>query len=388
MRSIITIVAIVSTTYLASAFRRTSSGFAEGPAEAGRHVQTSTDTARPSFAEFLADIRKEALSRGIKQEIIDTALDIDEPLPIVIERDRAQAETVLSLEAYLARRLTTKRIRTGREMLTRHRTLLDEVAAKYGVPPKIIVAIWGVESEYGRLTGIRPTITALATLAWDPRRSSFFRGELFDALDVLNRGDIELARMKGSWAGAMGQAQFMPSSYKKYAEDFDKDGRKDIWTTLPDVFASIGNYLKGKGWDEDETWGREVTTTPDASRRIAAEVGRRDGRCQALRDMTVPLSLERWQELGVRLPGGKPLPNDDIKASLVSGATRRFLVYRNYDAILEYNCANAYALGVALLAERIASTAPLPPQKASSPKAKAKSQKAPKKKAPPRRTRK
>jgi membrane-bound lytic murein transglycosylase B len=334
---------------------------------------------RPSFTEFLDGVRKEALSRGIKQEIVDSALNIDEPLPIVLERDRAQAETVLALETYLARRLTTKRIRTGRDMLAQHRKVLDEIAKKYGVPAKIIVAIWGVESEYGRLVGIRPTITALATLAWDPRRSTFFRGELFDALDVLSRGDIELARMKGSWAGAMGQPQFMPSSYKKYAEDFDGDGRKDIWATLPDVFASIGNYLKGKGWDEDDTWGREVTASPAAARRIAAAVARRDGRCQALRDMTVALPLERWQELGVRLPGGHPLPKDDIKASLVSGATRRFLVYRNYDAILEYNCANAYALGVALLAERIASTAPLPPEKKVAPRKRAAP---PRKKAP------
>jgi membrane-bound lytic murein transglycosylase B len=375
-------VALMAALYVGSGFSRTyNGGFAEGPLEGGPHVQTSTDTARPSFTEFLDGIKKEALTRGIRQEVVDTALNIDEPLPIVIERDRAQAETVLALETYLARRLTTKRVRTGREMLARHGKVLDEVAEKYGVPAEIIVAIWGVESEYGRLVGIRPTITALATLAWDPRRSTFFRGELFDALDILNRGDIEFAQMKGSWAGAMGQAQFMPSSYKKYAEDFDGDGRKDIWTSLPDVFASIANYLKGRGWHEDETWGREVTATPEAARLIAAEVGRREGRCQAVRDMTIARPLEDWQKLGVRLPGNKPLPTADIEASLVSGSTRRFLVYRNYDALLEYNCANAYALGVALLAERIASTAPIAAEKKPAPAQK----KAPaRKKAPPR----
>jgi peptidoglycan lytic transglycosylase B len=360
--------ALIAALYVGSGFSRTyNGGFAEGPPEGGPHVQTSTDTARPSFAEFLDGIKKEALTRGIRQEVVDTALNIDEPLPIVIERDRAQAETVLSLEAYLAQRLTVKRIRTGREMLERHRKLLDEVAERYGVPARIIVAIWGVESEYGRLSGIRPTITALATLAWDPRRSSFFRGELFDALDILNRGDIEFARLKGSWAGAMGQAQFMPSSYLKYAEDFDGDGRKDIWTNLPDVFASIGNYLKGHGWNADETWGREVTAPPEAARLIAAEVARREGRCQALRDMTIARPLKDWQTLGVRLPGNKPLPTADIEASLVSGSTRRFLVYRNYDALLEYNCANAYALGVALLAERIAAPAAAEPKTKAAP---------------------
>lgn len=336
------------------------------------------DTSRPSFADFLGGVKTEALSRGIRQEIVDTALAIDEPLPIVIERDRAQAETVLSLETYLARRLTVKRIRTGREMLERHHDVLEQIAAKYGVPPSILVAVWGVESDYGRLSGIRPTITALATLAWDPRRSSFFRSELFDALEILNRGDIEFSRMKGSWAGAMGQPQFMPSSYLKFAEDFDSDGRKDIWTNLPDVFASIGNYLKGHGWTAGELWGREVTTSADVSRHIAREVEHRDGRCQAIRDMTVPLPLERWQELGVRLPGGKALPKADVQASLVSGSTRRFLVYRNYDALLEYNCANPYGLGVALLADRIASPTPPPPEPKKKPAP------AKKKKAPPR----
>ena len=332
------------------------------------------ETTRLSFSEFLAAVRTEALSRGIRQEVVDTALNIDEPLPIVIERDRAQAETVLSLETYLARRLTAKRIRTGREMLARHRELLGRISEQYGVPARIIVAVWGVESEYGRLSGIRPTITALATLAWDPRRSAFFRGELFDALEILNRGDIEVSRMKGSWAGAMGQAQFMPSSYLKFAEDFDGDGRKDIWTTPGDVFASIANYLKGHGWTAGETWGREVKATPEVARRIAKDVARRGGSCQARRDMTVALPLKEWQALGVRLPGGGPLPTTDIDASLVSGTTRRFLVYRNYDALLEYNCANPYALGVALLAERIGS-----PDSPKSP---------PRQKAAPRRTRK
>ena len=321
-------------------------------------VSSTAQETRPSFSEFLAGIRTEALSRGIRQDIVDSALNVEEPLPIVIERDRAQAEAVLSLETYLARRLTAKRIRLGREMLARHRELVERVAAHYGVPARIIIAIWGVESEFGRLSGIRPTIAALATLAWDPRRSSFFRGELFDALDILNRGDIDLARLKGSWAGAMGQAQFMPSSYLKFAEDFDGDGRRDIWTDTADVFASIANYLKGHGWVANETWGREVIATPEAARQIARDVGHRAGTCQATRDMTVALPLERWQALGVRVPGGGRLPAADLEASLVSGATRRFLVYRNYDALLEYNCANAYALGVALLAERIAEPAP------------------------------
>ena len=353
--------------------------------EIPRASAQATPPERPSFADFLAGVRTEALSRGIRKDIVEAALEVEEPMPIVLERDRAQAETVLSLETYISRRLTAKRIRTGRDMLARHQELLEQITTRYGVPARIVVAIWGVESEYGGLTGIRPTVAALATLAWDPRRSTFFRGELFNALEILNRGDIELARLKGSWAGAMGQPQFMPSSYLKFAEDFDGDGLKDIWTTPGDIFASIANYLKGHGWDKEETWGREVKATPEVSRRIASQIARREGSCKATRDMTVALPLKRWQELGVRLAGGGPLPKADVEASLVSGTTRRFLVYRNYDAILDYNCANAYALGVALLAERIASPAPPEPKKKAAPRKKTAS---PVKKTPPRRTRK
>jgi peptidoglycan lytic transglycosylase B len=336
--------------------------------------------ARPSFAEFLDGIRTEAIARGYDADLVNRALaNIEEPLPVVLERDRTQAETVLSLEAYLARWMTPKRVSRGREMLAEHHDLLDSVAAAYGVPPSILVSIWGIESDYGRLSGIRPTVAALATLAWDPRRSALFRRELFQALEIASRGDIDLATMKGSWAGAMGQPQFMPSSYLEFAEDFDGDGRKDIWSTTADVFASIANYLEGNGWSAGATWGREVKATPEIARRVAKNVARRDGGCRAIRDMTVPLPLTQWQAMGVRLPNGAALPKADIDASLVSGTKRHFLVYRNYDALLGYNCANSYALGVALLADRIvqpasADPAPRPP--------------APARKKAPRRTRK
>jgi len=331
-------------------------------------AQLPPELTRPSFSEFLNGIRTEALARGIKPGLVEAALsNIDEPMPIVLQRERTQAETVLSLEKYLTQRLTPKRIQTGREMLEAHRELLDRISARYRVPSAIVLAIWGVESDYGRLTGIRPTIAALATLAWDPRRSTFFRGELFNALDILNRGDIELSAMKGSWAGAMGQPQFMPSSYLKYAEDFDGDGRRDIWATPGDIFASIANYLVGYGWTSDGTWGREVKATPAVARRIVNEVARRDGSCRAMRDMTVALPLKRWQALGVRLPNGHALPSAAIDASLVSGTTRHFLVYHNYDAILGYNCANSYALGVALLADRIAQPAGTEPAATATP---------------------
>jgi membrane-bound lytic murein transglycosylase B len=293
----------------------------------------------------------------VKTEIVDEALaGVEEPQPVILERDRAQAETVFSLEYYLARRLTPKLIASGREALATYRELLDEISAAYGVPPRIIAAIWGIESNYGRFSGVRPTVPALATLAWDPRRSTFFRGELFNALEILNRGDIDLPHLKGSWAGAMGQVQFMPSSYLQYAEDYDGDGRRDIWSTPADIFASIANYLSGRGWAIDAPWGREVSVSANVALHIRSDVAPRSGSCQATRNMTVALPLAKWQALGVRLPGGKPLPKSDVPASLVSGSTRHFLVTPNYDAILEYNCSHSYAITVALLGDAIASS--------------------------------
>jgi membrane-bound lytic murein transglycosylase B len=310
--------------------------------------------ARPSFSEWLAGVREEAIARGIRSEVVDEALKtVDEPLAVVIERDRAQAEAILPLEQYLARQLRPAVIRTGRQMLERHRKVLTDIEKTYGVPAGVIVAVWGIESDFGRFGGVRPTIAALATLAWDERRSALFRSELFSALEILNRGDIEVARMRGSWAGAMGQPQFMPSSYLKYAEDFDGDGRRDIWSSPGDIFASIANYLKGYGWTEGERWGREVKVSSDAARRIASDVERRASTCQARRDMTVFLPLSDWEQLGVTLPDGGALPKADVTASLVSGSTRRFLVYRNYDTLLDYNCAHPYALSVALLGDSV-----------------------------------
>lgn len=317
--------------------------------------------ARPSFAEWLDGVRTEALAHGIRQDVVDAALDgVTEPLPVVIERDRAQAESVLPLEKYISTRVTTRLVRRGRDAFGRYRPTLEKVAAQYGVPTRIITGIWGIESNFGSFSGVRPTVGTLATLAWDPRRSTFFRSELLNALEILNRGDIELSRLRGSWAGAMGQPQFMPSSYLRFAEDFDGDGRRDIWTTPADIFASIANYLRGHGWVTGRPWGREVKISKEAAARVAGTVARRTGGCQATRDMTVPLPLAEWQRLGVRRLDGSALPAAPQAASLVSGSSRHFLAYENYDALLAYNCAHAYALSVVILGERVVRI-PTPP---------------------------
>ena len=308
--------------------------------------------ATPPFEEWLSVLRSEAAGRGIRPEILDAALAGVQPVEQILERDRSQAEFVLDLGAYLKRRLTPSTVRTAQAMYARHGELLERVGEQFGVNPRIVVAVWGLESNFGRFAGVRPTIPALITLAYDPRRGAMFRNELFSALDILNRGDIELERLKGSWAGALGQPQFMPSSYLQYAVDFDADGRRDIWSSLPDVFASVAFYLQQHGWTAGEGWGREVRI-PAAARARAAAVPRRETGCRAERIMTAPQPLSAWRRMGLRTVTGGALPSSTIQASLVQSGTRNFLLYKNYEALLGYNCAHTYALSVALLAERL-----------------------------------
>jgi membrane-bound lytic murein transglycosylase B len=306
----------------------------------------------PPFDEWLAELRAEAASRGIRPEILDQAFAGVQPVPQILDRDRAQAEFTLDLDTYLKRRLTPATIRTAREMHARHRTLVARIGAAYGVDPRVLISIWGLESTFGRFAGVRPVIPTLATLAYDPRRSAMFRNELFSALEILNRGDIELAKMRGSWAGAMGQPQFMPSSYLRFAQDFDGDGRRDIWTSHADVFASIAYYLQQHGWQEGIRWGREVRIPAGPATRLHDVPLRTEG-CRARRGMTVPQPLESWRALGLTTATGQPLPVADFSASLIREGGRAFLAYGNYEALLSYNCAHSYALSVALLADRL-----------------------------------
>ncbi len=304
------------------------------------------------FNEWLAGVRAEAAERGIRPDVIEQALADVEPVEQVLERDRTQPEFALDLEAYLKRRLTKQTVHTAQQMYTKHRALLRRIGEQYGVNPRILVSVWGIESNFGRFSGVRPTISTLATLAYDQRRSAFFRSELLSALEILNRGDIELDRLKGSWAGALGQPQFMPSSYLKYAQDFDGDGRRDIWSSQADVFASIAYYLQQHGWTRGGSWGREIRI-PAKLRAEATAIPRRETGCRAERIMTDPRPISAWRKLGFRAMNGRALPSSSLQASLVQAGTRSFLLYPNYGAILEYNCAHTYALSVALLADRL-----------------------------------
>jgi membrane-bound lytic murein transglycosylase B len=321
-------------------------------ATAAEAQDVPVDAAQP-FDAWLAEFVDEARGRGFGDELLSSTVMGLEPLHRVVASDRTQAELTVTFERYLSSRLTPTIIRRGRELAEQHRQVLNGIESKYDVQRRFMLSIWGMETRFGRVTGNTPIFQALATLAWEPRRAAFFRGQLFDALTIVDSGYIDAKSMTGSWAGAMGQPQFMPSSYLEYAQDYDGDGRRDIWKSSADALASIANYLKGWGWRGDETWGREVQLTRAVRERVAEVVPQRTDGCFAMRDMTERRPLSEWSRLGVKLKGGRRLPDADLDAGLVETESRAFLVYTNYDAILRYNCAHHYALSVALLADRL-----------------------------------
>ncbi len=295
------------------------------------------------FREWLKNLQIEAISAGVSQETLEAALaDLREPLPRVIELDRKQPEFTQTIEDYVAARVSEKRIADGRRMLSRYPTWLGRVEKKYGVQRRFIVALWGIETNFGKHTGSFPVIHSLATLAHDGRRSTYFRKELIDALHILDAGHIRLKRMKGSWAGAMGQCQFMPSSFRSYATDADGDGRIDIWSSIPDVLASAANYLKEFGWEYDQTWGHQVVVPENFDRTLVG--------------LNTRLPLSRWQALGVRRSDGKALPRSDFDASLISAndfGGPFYLVYNNFKVLLDWNRSKAFAVAVGALSDRI-----------------------------------
>ena len=305
------------------------------------------------FDLWLDALVQDAKGRGFSDKLIADTLSGLEPLPRVIDNDRNQAELIPGFDRYYSSRVTRTVVRRGRELAAQHHTLLTSIEKTYGVPRRFVLAIWGMETRYGRNSGSTPVFQALATLAWEPRRSDYFRGELFNALAMVSRGFIESKTMTGSWAGAMGQPQFMPTSYLEYAVDFDGDGRRDIWRSVPDALASIANYLKGYGWDTTQGWGREVRLTPTIRTQIQATVQKRTTGCFAMRNMTERRPVSEWRALAVQSVDGTALPRAMVPAGLALLGERAFLLYPNYDALLGYNCAHYYAVTVALLAERL-----------------------------------
>jgi membrane-bound lytic murein transglycosylase B len=294
------------------------------------------------FATWLAGVRKDALERGIRPAVLDHALSGLSPIPRVLELDHAQPERVLGFVEYLKRVVNPTRVATAQRRLAENRKTLSEIGAKYGVQPRFIVALWGIESDFGQSTGGFSVIGALATLAYDGRRADFFRSELLAALKIIDEGDVTPEAMTGSWAGAMGQSQFMPSSFLTYAVDYHGDGRRDIWTNREDVFASIANYLAKSGWHGDQNWGRAVRLPP--------------GFDPALVGLTVKKPLAEWRRLGLRRADGGPLPVIGIDASVVlpSGPDGPAeLVYDNFRTILKWNNSLFFASAVGSLADQV-----------------------------------
>jgi membrane-bound lytic murein transglycosylase B len=309
-------------------------------------AQTATAPVPREFQAWLREFRAEARRAGISERTAAFALDGIAPIPRVIELDRAQPETTRTFQEYMARVINDQRVSTGRERLRQHAVLLRQVADKYKVPPRFVVALWAAETDFGRVTGGFQVVPALATLAWEGRRAAFFRAELMNALKIIDAGHISAADMKGSWAGAMGQSQFMPSSFLSFAEDWNGDGKRDIWRTESDVFASISNYLAKSGWRPQESWGREVSLT------------RAVGPSAIGLDKRRPLSA--WAALGLRRADGKPLVGTGgdaatMEASLIqfSGPSGpAYLVYENFRTILKWNRSNFFAVSVGTLADR------------------------------------
>lgn len=300
--------------------------------------------ASASFEQWLSTFRQEAAQKGVSESTLDAALTGIAPIPRVIELDRKQPEGTMTFARYKERVISQARIDKGRRLLQQHRIQLEKASAYYGVPPEVIVALWGIETSYGENTGGFDVVPALATLAHDGRRSAFFRSELFKALQIIDEGHIGAKAMKGSWAGAMGQNQFMPSSFKSFAVDGNNDGKRDIWNSLPDVFASTANYLSKSGWNQSQSWGHAVYIPESLP--------------QSLTGLETKKSLQEWKGMGVTMLNGVPLPvSGDKNASLIlpdGGGGPAFLVYDNYRVIMAWNKSVYFATSVGILSDLIA----------------------------------
>lgn len=317
-------------------------------------IFAATEKPKQPFDEWLLDVRTEAIGKGYKPSVVDAALAGVKPVRRIIERDRNQSEFKLTLDRYSKRVVTKKNIERGRARLAQHRDLLDQITAKYGVQPRFILAIWGIETRFGLVKATMPVVPAVATLAYDRRRSKYFRAQIMAVLEMLDKGYIDLDSLRGSWAGAMGQPQFMPTSYLAYAVDFDGDGRRDIWNNIGDVLASIANYLAAHGWKPDQTWGRQVTAPQSLKDSLLPFKRRAAPGCRARTSEIRNLSA--WQAAGVRRADGTDLPSRDLPAAMVLPDGRNgtsWLVYRNYRSIMAYNCAHLYAVTVGMLSDRI-----------------------------------
>ena len=292
------------------------------------------------FNTFLLKMSKEAEQKGVSTQIIKDFQKKSVFIPRVIELDRSQPEFKLTLDEYLKKVVTSSRIKKANKKYNENKDILKKVSEHYGVQPRFLVSLWGIETDFGRLTGGFSVISALSTLAFEGRRHEYFKKELLNALTIINEGHISFDKMTGSWAGAMGQCQFMPSSFLNYATDWNKDGSKDIWNSKPDVFASAANYLKKVGWSNQLTWGRKVY------------LGNYNNKVNDKKYV----SLSDWTSSGILDENKNHLPKVNVKARLIipkNYGEYGYLVYRNFDALLNWNRSNYFAIAVGKLSDTI-----------------------------------
>jgi len=299
-----------------------------------------------SFDQYVEGLKQEARSQGVSEQIITQAFENVTYKPRAVKADRNQPEKKLTLDEYIPRAVPDWKVKQAKELYTKHAEELNRIGDEYGVQPRFIVALWGVESNFGRFTGNYSVIDALSTMAYDGRREAFFRKEAMAALQILDEGHIPVEEFKGSWAGAMGQCQFMPSSFLSFAADGNGDGKKDIWNSEADVFASAANYLSQSGWGDKHTWGRQVKLPEGFDTSIQ---GRGEGKGKY---------LQEWSKLGITRYDGRPLPklDEDIQAWLIApddANGRVYLVYNNYNVLMKWNRSYYFALAVSHLADRI-----------------------------------
>lgn len=308
------------------------------------------------FKDYLVNLKEEAIAKGYEKSLIDSAFATATYKEKVVSADKNQPEVKETLETYLPKRVPQWKIDRARKLYAENKDILEQVAKEFGVQARFIVALWGLESNFGTIQGGHNVISSLVTLAFDGRREALYKRQLWAALDILKSGHITLDKFKGSWAGAMGQTQFMPTSFNAYAIDYNNDGRKDIWTTKEDAFASIANYLKQEGWNDSLTWGRQVMLPDNFDNKYILVRGTKTRKQWLEYWNDSERSLDEWQALGVRRADGTALPNVDVRAALVMPDDingRMFLAYDNYKVLMHWNRSYYFATSVGYLSDRI-----------------------------------
>jgi membrane-bound lytic murein transglycosylase B len=302
----------------------------------------STPVRAESVPAFVQEIRNAAMKAGVSPHTIELSLNNFHPLAHVIELDQKQPESTITFEDYYERTATTGRIEKGQAMLAQEGPLLEHIYATYGVEPSILVSLWGMESSFGASQGNYSVIQSLATLSYEGRRHDFFKGELIKAMQIVDEGDVSYQDMIGSWAGAMGQVQFMPSTFQTYAVDFTGDGKRDIWHSDADALASAANYLSQLGWKTGEKWGREIALPANFDSSLAG------------RDKMQPVEI--WKRMGIKTIDGSAVPEAGIDAAVVlpdGEGGRAFLVYNNFNIIMRWNRSTFFAATVGLMADEM-----------------------------------